>query len=96
MLNLNAEAKEQGRDANSRGWRWYFYRGIRNRARSRLILVGAPTQREAHARAKHHGRVTPYRATGLFHVQVVLRFRLFSDTPRRLHEREIGLTISYN
>jgi hypothetical protein len=36
-----------------------FYRGIRNKARSRLILIGAPTQREAHARAKHHGRVTP-------------------------------------
>jgi hypothetical protein len=39
--------KEQGRDANSRGWRWYFYRGIQNHARSRLILVGAPTQRES-------------------------------------------------
>jgi hypothetical protein len=26
---------------------------------SRLILVGAPMQREAHVRAKHHGRVTP-------------------------------------
>ena len=25
----------------------------------RLILVGAPTQREAHTRAKHLGRVTP-------------------------------------
>jgi hypothetical protein len=25
----------------------------------RLILVGAPTQREAHARAKNLGRVTP-------------------------------------
>jgi hypothetical protein len=36
-----------------------FYRGIWNHARSRLILVGAPTQREAHARAKHLGRVTP-------------------------------------
>jgi hypothetical protein len=36
-----------------------FYRGIRNRARSQLILVGAPTQREAHARAKHLGQVTP-------------------------------------
>jgi hypothetical protein len=36
-----------------------FHRRIRNRARSRLILVGAPTQREAHARAKHLGRVTP-------------------------------------
>jgi hypothetical protein len=35
-----------------------FYRGIRNRARSQLILVGAPTQREANARAKNHGRVT--------------------------------------
>jgi hypothetical protein len=59
MLNINAEVKEQGRDANSRGWRRYFYRRIRNRARSRLILVGAPTQREAHVRAKHLGRVTP-------------------------------------
>jgi hypothetical protein len=27
--------------------------------RSRLILFGAPTQREAHTRAKHLGRVTP-------------------------------------
>jgi hypothetical protein len=45
MLNINAEAKEQGRDVNSRGWRRYFYRGIRNHARSRLILIGAPTQR---------------------------------------------------
>jgi hypothetical protein len=41
--------KEQGREANSRGWRRYFYRGIRNHARSQLIHVGAPTQREAHA-----------------------------------------------
>jgi small subunit ribosomal protein S12 len=24
MLNINAEAKEQGRDANSYGWRRYF------------------------------------------------------------------------
>jgi hypothetical protein len=59
MLNINVEAKEQGRDANSRGWRRYFYRGIRNHARSPLILVGAPMQREAHTRAMHHGRVTP-------------------------------------
>jgi hypothetical protein len=51
--------KEQSREANYRGWRRYFYQGIRNRARSRLILVGAPTQREAHARAKHLGWVTP-------------------------------------
>jgi hypothetical protein len=47
MLNINVEAKEQGRDENSRGWRRYFYRCIQNRIRSRLILVGAPTQREA-------------------------------------------------
>jgi hypothetical protein len=90
MLNINAEAKEQGRDANSRGWHWHFYRGIRNHARSRLILVGAPTQREAHTRTKHHGRVTPKRATGLLHAQVVLRFRLLSDAPRRLHYRASG------
>jgi hypothetical protein len=51
MINTNAEAKEQGKDANSRGWRQYFYQGIQNHARSRLILVGAPTQRKAHARA---------------------------------------------
>jgi hypothetical protein len=36
-----------------------FYRGIRNQARFRLILVGAPTQRVARARPKHLGRVTP-------------------------------------
>ena len=36
-----------------------FYQGIRNHARFQLILVGAPTQREAHARTKHLGRVTP-------------------------------------
>jgi hypothetical protein len=37
-----------------------------NHARFRLILVGAPMQRVvAHVRAKHHGRVTPYRAAGL-------------------------------
>jgi hypothetical protein len=35
-----------------------FYRGIRNHARFRLILIDAPTQREAHARAKNLGRVT--------------------------------------
>jgi hypothetical protein len=45
MLNINAEAKQQGRDANSRGWRQYFYRGILNNSRSRLILIGAPTQK---------------------------------------------------
>jgi hypothetical protein len=59
MLNKNVEAKEQGRDTNSRGWRLYFYRGIQNHARFWLNLVGAPTQREAHAMAKHLGRVTP-------------------------------------
>ena len=53
------KVKSKGRDANSRGWRRYFYQGIWNHARSRLILIGAPTQREAHARAKHLGRVTP-------------------------------------
>jgi hypothetical protein len=87
MLNKNAKAKEQGRDANSYGWCRYFYRGIRNHARSRLILVGAPTQSVAHARAKHHGRVTPQRATGLLHMQVVLPFRLLSDAPRCLQYR---------
>jgi hypothetical protein len=51
--------KELVEKANSRGRRWYFYQGIRNHTRSRLILVGAPMQRVAHVRAKHHGRVTP-------------------------------------
>jgi hypothetical protein len=41
MLNINAKAKEKGRDVNSRGWRLYFYRGIQNHARSWLSLVGA-------------------------------------------------------
>jgi hypothetical protein len=76
MLNINAEAKEQCRDENFHGRRMYFYRGIRNHARSRLILIGAPTQRKAHMRAF---------STGLLHAQVVLRFRLLSDTPLRLH-----------
>jgi hypothetical protein len=57
MIYINVEGKEKGRDANSRGWRRYFYQGIHNHARFRLILVGNPTQKEAHARAKHHGRV---------------------------------------
>jgi hypothetical protein len=43
----------------SSGCRRYFYRGIQNHTRFRLILVGAPMQRVAHARAKHLGRVTP-------------------------------------
>jgi hypothetical protein len=30
-----------------------FYQGIQNRTRFWLIFVGAPTQKEAHARAKH-------------------------------------------
>jgi hypothetical protein len=47
---------------------------MRNHARFRLILVGDPTQRVAHARAKHL-------------LQVVPRFRLLSDAPRRLHYR---------
>jgi hypothetical protein len=82
------KGKEQGRYANSCAWSWYFYRGIRNHAMSRLILVGAPTQREAHARAKHHGRVTPCREPRAFlHTQVVLRFWLISDAPRRIHYR---------
>jgi hypothetical protein len=51
--------KELVEKANSRGRRQYFYQGIWNHARSRLILVGAPTQRVAQTRAKHHDRVIP-------------------------------------
>jgi hypothetical protein len=40
---------------------------------------GCPYARVAHASAKHHGRVSPWRATGLLHVQVVHRF-CFSRT----------------
>jgi uncharacterized protein (DUF2252 family) len=65
----------------------FLLKYIRNHARSQLILVGAPTQMEAHARAKHLGRVTPSRVVGLLHAQVVLRFRLLSYTPRHLHYR---------
>jgi hypothetical protein len=57
---------------------------------SRLILVGAPTQKEDHARAKHLGRVTPQRVTRLLHAQVMLCFWLLSDAPRRLHYRAFG------
>jgi hypothetical protein len=41
-LNVNMEDKEQVEKENSRGCRRYFYRVIQNRARSQLILVGAP------------------------------------------------------
>jgi hypothetical protein len=59
MLNVNAEAKEKVEMQTLVDDAGIFTKVIRNRARSRLILVGAPTQREAHARAKHLGRVTP-------------------------------------
>jgi hypothetical protein len=49
-----------------------------------------PYAKEAYARAKHHGRVTPYSAADLLHAQVVLRFWLLSDAPRRLHYRASG------
>jgi hypothetical protein len=87
------EGKEQGIDTNSHGRRQYFYRGIRNHARSQLILIGAPTQREAHARAKHLGRVTPYRVVGLLYAQVVLHLWLLTDAPRRLHYRASGQNV---
>jgi hypothetical protein len=59
MLNVNAEAKEKVEMQTLVDDVGIFTEAIRNRARSRLILVGAATQREAHARAKHLGRVTP-------------------------------------
>jgi hypothetical protein len=46
--------KELVEKANSRGRRWFFYRGIWNHESFQLILVGAHMQRVAHARAKHH------------------------------------------
>jgi hypothetical protein len=42
MWKLN----NKGRDVNLCGWRRYFYRGIWNHVRCRLILFSAPTQRE--------------------------------------------------
>jgi hypothetical protein len=58
MLNINVEAKQQEKQTlvDDAG---IFYQGIRNHARFQLILVGAPTQREANMRAKHLSRVTP-------------------------------------
>ena len=49
--NVNAEAKECDRDANSRRRLRYFYRGIEKRASFLLVLVGAP-RKESLARAK--------------------------------------------
>ena len=51
VINVNAEAKEQGRYANSRRRLQYFYRGIKKRASFPLVLVGAP-RKESLARAK--------------------------------------------
>jgi 2-phosphoglycerate kinase len=47
--------KELVEKANSHGRHRYFYRDIRNHARPRLILVGAPTQWVAYVSVKHHG-----------------------------------------
>jgi hypothetical protein len=45
--------KELAEKANSHGRHQYFYRDNWNHARSRLILVGAPTQRVVYRRAKY-------------------------------------------
>lgn len=50
--------KSKGRDANSRGIRRYFYRGIRNHKRSRLILVGAPIVTPQVSISRYVGRFT--------------------------------------
>ena len=50
-IKVNAEAKEQGRDANSHRRLRYFCRGIEKRASFPLVLVGAP-RKESLARAK--------------------------------------------
>jgi hypothetical protein len=63
----------------------FFYPGIQNHARYRVILVAAPMQRVAHARAKHHRRVTPWRVVSLPPTQVVLRFWLLLDALHHLH-----------
>jgi hypothetical protein len=48
--------KSKGRYCKLSWTRRYFFRGIQNRARFWPILVGAPTQREAHMRPKHQDR----------------------------------------
>ena len=50
-ININAEAKEQGRDIQTPVDDWYFYRGIQKRTSFPLVLVGAP-HKESLARAK--------------------------------------------
>jgi hypothetical protein len=47
--------KNKGRETKLTWTRRYFYQGIQNLTMSWLILVGAPMQREAHARANHYG-----------------------------------------
>jgi hypothetical protein len=83
MLNVNVEAKQKVEMQTLVDGTSIFTEVSRTAQRSRLILIGAPTQREAHVRAKHLGRVTPWRTTGLLHVQVVLRFWFLSDAPCR-------------
>ena len=51
VINVNAEAKEQGRDANSHRRLRYFYQGIEKHASFPLVLVGAP-HKESLAKAK--------------------------------------------
>ena len=49
--NVNVEAKEYGRDANSRRRLWYFYQGIEKHTSFLLVLVGTP-RKESLARVK--------------------------------------------
>jgi hypothetical protein len=90
MLNINAEAKEQGRDTNSRGWHQYFYRGIRNHARSRLILSWCPYAKESPREGQ-----APWLSNSVESHEPSPRASgaplwLLSDAPRHLHYRASG------
>jgi hypothetical protein len=77
--------KSKGRDCKLPWMRRYFYKVIQNRARFSLILVGAPTQRKAHARAKHRDRLLHRELRVFSTCKWCSASRLLSDTPRRLH-----------
>ena len=77
-INVNAEAKEQGRDMQTP----VDDSGIEKRTSFPLVLVGATRKGQA------PGRVTPWIASGLPHTQVGLRRAFRQASPgcsHRLH-----------